>query len=77
MHIFTDSISKVSISNNNIRVVLSQNGPEHMQMEIGTLIIPANQAGNFVNSLAGGLKQLDEKLKAKVETDADGKSNVQ
>jgi hypothetical protein len=33
-------------------------------VDAGTLIIPANQANNFVNGLANSLKQLDEQLKS-------------
>jgi hypothetical protein len=31
------------------------------------LIIPANQAANFVNGLANSLKQLDERMKAQAQ----------
>lgn len=67
MNIFADGLNKVSFSNNNLRVYLVQNGPDNQQIEVGTLIIPVNQATNFVNALASGLKQLDEQLKAKAE----------
>ncbi len=64
MHIFADGFSKVSLSNNNLRITLVQKGPDNTTLEVGTLIIPANQAGNFLNGLAGSLKNLDEQLKA-------------
>ncbi|GAB6060665.1 hypothetical protein [Desulfonatronum parangueonense] len=73
MHIFTDGISKVSFSNNNLRITMIQNGPDNTQLEAGTLIIPINQAAQFVNSMAGGLKQLDEQLKAKAQESSDKK----
>ncbi len=63
MHIFADGFSKVSLSNNNLRITLVQKGPDNTTLEVGTLIIPANQAGNFLNGLAGSLKNLDEQLK--------------
>ena len=63
MHLFADSISKISLSNGNLRIELIQRGADDEQVEAGTLIIPANQANNFVNGLARSLKNLDEKLK--------------
>ena len=67
MHVFADSISKVTLSNGNLRIQLSQRGADDSTVEAGTLIIPASQANNFVNGLAGSLKNLDEKLKASRE----------
>jgi len=64
MHIFADQISQVSLSNNNLRITLSQRGPDNITVEVGTLIVPASQANNFINGLANSLKELDEKLKA-------------
>ena len=63
MHIFADQISQITLSNNNLRVKLVQRGPDNETIDAGTLIIPANQAANIVNGLAGSLKNLDEKLK--------------
>jgi hypothetical protein len=74
MHVFTDGITKINFSNNNLRVVLAQNGSDNIHTEVGTLIIPANRAAGFVKSLAGGLKELEEQIKAKVEQD---KNNTQ
>lgn len=65
MHIFADGITKISFSNNNVRFTMVQIGPGNDQNEIGTLIVPVNQAANFVNAMANGLKQLDEQMKAK------------
>ena len=67
MHVFVDNLSKVTMSNNNIRVELSQNGPDNTTVNVGTLIIPANQAAGFVNAMANSLKQLDEQMKARAE----------
>ncbi len=64
MHIFADQISQVSLSNGNLRITLTQRGPDNETIEAGTLIIPANQANNFVNGLGNSLKELGEKLKA-------------
>ena len=63
MHIFADQISQITLTNNNLRVKLVQRGPNNETIDAGTLIIPANQAANIVNGLAGSLKNLDEKLK--------------
>ena len=67
MQIFADNLSRVTMSNNNIRIELVQNGPDNTTVSVGTLIIPANQVGGFVNAMANSLKQLDEQIKAKSE----------
>ena len=77
MHIFTDGIKNVSMSNNNLRITLIQNGPDNTQNEVATLIIPANQAANIVNAMANGLKQIDEQMKARAEAEQADKSDVQ
>jgi hypothetical protein len=64
MHIFADQIGKVALSNGNLRIQLVQRGPDNENIEAGTLILPANQAANVVNGLAGSLKELDERVKA-------------
>jgi hypothetical protein len=63
MHVFADAISKVTLSNGNLRIQLTQRGADDSIVEADTLIIPASQANNFVNGLAGSLQNLDEKLK--------------
>lgn len=63
MHIYADQISQVTFSNNNLHITLTQQGPDNSTVEAGTLILPGNQASNIVNSLAGSLKQLDERIK--------------
>ena len=67
MHIFADGFSRMSLSNNNLRITLTQRGPDNTLLEAGTLIIPASQAANFVNAMANRLKQLDEQIKTRNE----------
>jgi len=67
MHIFADGFSKISLSNNNLRITLTQRGPDNTLLEAGTLIIPDIQAANFVNGLGSGMKEQDEKIKAQRE----------
>ncbi len=67
MHIFADGFSKVSLTNNNLRITMVQKGPDNTTLEAGTLIIPANQVGNFLNGLAASLKNLDEQLKSQTQ----------
>jgi hypothetical protein len=67
MHIFADQINRISLSNFNLRIELAQKTADNQVTEVGTLIIPVGQANNFVNGLANGLKQLDEKVKAQSE----------
>jgi hypothetical protein len=64
-HIFTDGLSQISFANNNLRISLVQNGPDNTVLDAGTLIIPVNQASNFINAMANGLKHLNEQMKAK------------
>ena len=63
MHLFADGISKMTLSNGNLRIMLTQRGADDSTVEAGTLIIPASQANNFVNTLANSLKELESKLK--------------
>lgn len=77
MHIFADGIKNISMSNNNLRITLTQNAAENQQIDAGTLIIPANQASAFVNALANGIKQLDEQIKARAEEGQQNKNNMQ
>ena len=77
MYIFADQIGKVSLSNNTLRIELTQLAANDQTVEAGTLIIPVNQANNFVNGLAGSLKQLDEQLKAQREKQQDPEADVQ
>ena len=67
MHVFADGISKVTLSNGNLRINLTQRGADNESVDAGNLIVPASQANNFLNGLAGSLKDLDEKLKAQRE----------
>lgn len=67
MHIFADGLTKVSFSNNNLRINLFQNGPDNSTIESGTLIIPINQAANFINSMANSLTTLNEQMKAQAQ----------
>jgi hypothetical protein len=67
MHIFADQISQIVFSNNNIRIMLTQRGPDESLVDVGTLIIPVTQANNFINRLANGLTQLNEQIKAQAE----------
>ncbi|MFP4326058.1 MAG: hypothetical protein ACLFP9_08570 [Desulfonatronovibrio sp.] len=73
MHIFADGMTKVSFANHNLRINLYQNAPDNTQTEVGTLIIPINQAASFINSMAVGLKQLDEQMKAQAQ-DTEGET---
>lgn len=76
MQIFTDGIKNVSISNNNLRITLSHNGPENTVVDAGSLIVPANQAANFVNTLANSLKQIDEQMKARAEARSEAQAEA-
>ena len=72
MHIFADQIKSISLSNMNLRIELSQRAAENEIIEVGTLIIPVNQANNFANAMTNGLKQLEEKIKAQAKKQNSG-----
>ena len=72
MHIFADQISQITLSNGNLRIQLTQRGPDNETIDAGTLILPASQAANIVNGLAGSLKQLDERVKAQSQESEGG-----
>ena len=72
MHVFADQISKVTLSNGNLRIQLTQRGANDETVDAGTLIIPASQAANVVNGLANSLKQLDERLKSQAQESEGG-----
>ena len=72
MHIFADQLSKVTLSNGNLRIQLTQRGADNEEVDAGTLIIPAAQAANVVNGLANSLKQLDERLKSQAQESEGG-----
>lgn len=76
MHIFADGFSRLSMSNHNIRIVLTQNGPDNTQEEVATLVMPANVSGNFVNGLINSLKQLDEQIKARAEAQSEAQAEA-
>ncbi len=67
MHIFADGFSKISLSNNNLRITLTQSGPDNTQVDVATLIMPANMANGFVNGMVNSLKQIEEQIKAKAD----------
>ena len=75
MHIFTDGLKNISLSNGNLRITLVQNGPENTQVDAGTLVVPANQASALVNAMANGLKQIDEQMKARAEAQSESDQN--
>ena len=74
---YADGFSRITLSNNNLRIMLTQNGPDNTQVDAGTLIIPVNQAANFVNGLANSLKQLEEQMKAQSEGQDKPEEDVQ
>jgi len=76
MHIFADGMSKFTLSNNNLRITLVQNGPDNKQEDVGTLIIPVNMASNLVNGMVNSLKQLDEQVKAQIEAKKEAAENA-
>lgn len=60
--LFADGIRNVSLSNNVLRVELTQNAGQNEPQSAGTLFIPANQAANVANALNGALRELQQRL---------------
>ena len=77
MQIFADGFTKMTMSNNNIRIELTQNGPDNTQQTVATLIVPASQAANFVNGMASSLNKLDEQIKARSGSEGAGEQGLQ
>lgn len=66
-HIYADGFTRVTLSNNNLRIILTQNGPDQSQEDVATLILPANMAHAFINGLTSTLKQLEDQIQAQRE----------
>lgn len=67
MQIFADYYNSITLSNGNIRIQLVQKKNDNDYENVGTLIIPASQAYNFVHGLMGSLKDIDEKIRKSQE----------
>jgi len=70
MQVFGDVISGATVANGALRLTLAQTKAENETQEVGTIIIPINQATNFVNVINHVLKEYatqvkDQKEKAK------------
>lgn len=74
MHVFADAISKITLSNGNLRIQLTQRGADESTVDAGTLIIPAAQAANIVNGLANSLNELGERLKEQQPEEKDSQA---
>ena len=61
-HIYADGFTRVTLSNNNLRIILTQNGPDQSQEDVATLILPANIAHAFCQRLGRYPKQLEDQL---------------
>ena len=68
--ILADAIINISLSNNIIRVTLGEVTADQKVATTGTILIPANVAGNIISGLANGVNQISEKLKQQQEVDA-------
>jgi len=57
-----DRISSISIHNGVLRVDCVGVGPNNEERNSGTLLIPAGQVANVINSLAQATQELDKRL---------------
>jgi hypothetical protein len=61
--VFADVITNVSYAHGALRVSLGRQAGDQQIEDAGTLVLPISQAGQFVSSLAGSLKQLETKVR--------------
>ena len=65
-----DRISSISIHKGVLRVDCVGVGPNNEERNSGTLLIPAGQVANVINSLAQATQELDKRLREAAEQQA-------
>lgn len=65
--ILIDNISNVSLTNGILRVECTSVGSDGQPKPSGEILIPANQAGAVVQTLANALKEIKDKLDAQAK----------
>ena len=58
-----DGIKAVSLQNGVVRIDTFEGGPNNEERLSGTLLVPANRAGQIVGALTQALQELDKKLR--------------
>jgi hypothetical protein len=65
-----DRISAIVLHNGVLRVDCIGVGPNNEERNSGTLLIPAGQVANVINSLAQAAQELDKRLREAAEQQA-------
>jgi hypothetical protein len=63
-----DRITAISIHNGVLRIECSAVGPKGEQETVGTLLIPASQAGPFVQTLVKNMQELEKRVAEQAQT---------
>jgi hypothetical protein len=58
-----DGVKAVSLQNGIVRIDCIAVGPNNEERPSGTLLVPANRAGQIVGALTQALQELDKKLR--------------
>jgi len=58
-----DGIKAVSLQNGIVRIDCSEGGPNNEERLSGTLLVPANRAGQVVAALTQAFQELDKKIR--------------
>jgi hypothetical protein len=61
--VFADVIRNVSYAHGALRISLGRQTGDQQIEDAGMLVLPISQAGHFVSSLTGSLKQLETKVR--------------
>ena len=67
IQMLVDRITAISVHNGVLRIECSAVGPKGDQEAVGTLLIPANQAGPFVQALAKNMQELEKRVTEQVQ----------
>jgi hypothetical protein len=65
-----DRISAIVLQNGVMRIDCISIGPNNEERQSGTLLIPAVQVGNVINSLAQGTQELEKRIREATEQQA-------
>jgi hypothetical protein len=61
--ILIDGIKAVSLQNGIVRIDCAEAGPNNEERISGTLLVPANRAGQIIGALTQALQELDKKIR--------------
>jgi hypothetical protein len=65
-----DRVAAIVLHNGVLRIDCVATGPNNEERPSGTLLVPASQVANFINSLAQATQELDKRLREGAEQQA-------